>query len=120
MRRKVKIGVGSLEDSARRFVESWRKLEQRKSVESQSLLTFDNLETLLRILTPTRWTLVRTLRRKGPLSIRALAKFLKRDYKNVHTDVRELERIGLIARRKDGMIVVPWDKIVAEVDLEAA
>ena len=120
MKKKIKIGIGALDQSAKRFIETWRKVERGESAESQESLTFDDLETLLRVLTPTRWTLLRFLRREGPMSVRALSKSLKRDYKNVHTDVNELERVGLVARIKDGKIMVPWDTVLAEVRLEAA
>ena len=120
MKNKIKIGIGDLEHSAKKFVEAWRKVEEGQAVESQEYLTFDNMETLLRVLTPTRWTLLRFLRREGPMSIRALAKALTRDYKNVHTDVKELERIGLVTRVKDGRLIVPWNTVLAEVSLAAA
>lgn len=120
MKKKIKIGIGELDPSVKRFVETWRKIEKGKPVESEEYLTFDNMETLLRVLTPTRWALLRSLRREGPLSIRALSSSLTRDYKNVHTDVKELERVGLVARVKDGKFVVPWDTVLAEVRLEAA
>ena len=35
------------------------------------------------------------------MSVRALARAVERNYKNVHTDVRRLEQIGLIGRTKD-------------------
>jgi predicted transcriptional regulator len=56
---------------------------------------------------------------KGPVSIRALAKELGRDYKNVHTDVRGLERVGLICRTKNDKIEVPWDIVEAQLRLAA-
>jgi predicted transcriptional regulator len=120
MKNRIKIGIGDLEHSAKKFVEAWRKVEEGKAVESQEYLTFDNMETLLRVLTPTRWTLLRRLRLEGPMSIRALANSLTRDYKNVHTDARELERIGLVTRVKDGRLMVPWNTVLAEVSLVAA
>ena len=36
-------------------------------------------------------------------------KRLERDYKNVHTDVARLVELGLIERRADGGVAVPWD-----------
>lgn len=120
MKKKIKIGIGSLDQSAKRFVEAWRKVEGGKAVESREYLTFDDMESLLRVLTPTRWTLLRFLRREGPMSVRALSKVLTRDYKNVHTDVKELERVGLVARAAEGEVMVPWDTVLAEVRLEAA
>lgn len=43
--------------------------------------------------------------------INALAKLLKRNYKNVHEDVKALESIGLIEQGEDGRYSVPWDEI---------
>ena len=120
MNKQIKIGTGSLNQSAKRFVDAWRKVETGESTESQEYLTFDDLGTLLRVLTPTRWTLLRFLRREGPMSIRALSNSLRRDYKNVHTDVKELERVGLVTPTIDRRIMVPWDAVLAEVRLEAA
>jgi hypothetical protein len=40
------------------------------------------------------------LNANGPMSIRALANDLGRDHKDVHTDVRRLENVGLIGRKK--------------------
>jgi predicted transcriptional regulator len=51
--------------------------------------------------------------------LRALARELERDYKNVHTDVRRLEQIGLIDRNKDDKVRVPWDIVEARLKLAA-
>lgn len=51
---------------------------------------------LLALLTPRRLEVLKTLRKKGPLSVRALAKTVERDYKNVHVDTRALEEAGLL------------------------
>lgn len=120
MRKKIEIGIGRLDESARRFAATWHDIQRRKPVKRRELLTFDDLDTLLRVLTPTRWTLLRILRGKGPMSVRLLAKALARDYKNVHSDVRELERVSLVSRAEDGRVTVPWDTVVAEVRLDAA
>jgi predicted transcriptional regulator len=53
------------------------------------------------------------------MTVRALAKALERDYKNVHTDVRVLERVDLLSRDRDRRVLVPWDAVVAEVTLAA-
>lgn len=54
------------------------------------------------------------------MSIRALAKSLARDYKNVYTDVKEMEGVGLVSKVENGKVKVPWNTAVAEVSLEAA
>ena len=63
--------------------------------------------------------LLRQLHQMEPSSIRALAKALGRDYKNVHRDVTELLRLGLIEKNEAGRILVPWDEIDARLDLSA-
>ena len=62
-------------------------------------------------LTPKRLDLLRYVRHHPVPSIRALATDLHRDYKNVHKDVEELERLGLLSRTAD-QVVAPY----AEVD----
>jgi predicted transcriptional regulator len=47
------------------------------------------------------------------------AEDLGRDYKNVYTDVRRLENIGLIGRAKNDRINVPWDIVEARLLLAA-
>lgn len=51
--------------------------------------------------------------------MRALAKQLERDYKNVHRDAGALEDVRLIVRTEDGLLVAPWDVIDAHVHLVA-
>lgn len=61
----------------------------------------------------------RLLRAEGKMTVYALAKYLGRHYKNVHTDVARLIEIGLIEKTKDGKVSVPWDVIAAELKLAA-
>ena len=51
------------------------------------------------------------------MSVRALAKQLGRDYKNVHTDVARLVELGLIEKTADARMRVAWDAIRAELKL---
>jgi predicted transcriptional regulator len=119
MKSQIRIGVGDAAGTVRGFIDAWRRSENREDVEVEHLLYFENLETLLKTLTTARWVLLRTLRTSGPLSVRGLAKELGRDYKNVHSDVRRLEVLGLIARSADNKIEVPWDIVEAQLRLAA-
>ena len=119
MNKQIRVGVGDAAITARGFIEAWKQAEGREKLEVNQRLYFENLETLLKTLTTGRWVLLRKLHTRGPMSVRALAKELGRDYKNVHTDVRRLEVAGLIGRSKDSKIEVPWDIVEAHLRLAA-
>ena len=119
MKRQIKIGVSDAVTTAKDFIEAWKLAERGEKVQEKNMLHFENLKILLKTLTPGRWTLLKKLHANGPLSIRALANDLDRDYKNVHTDVRRLENVGLIGRTKDDRIIVPWDIVEARLLLAA-
>jgi predicted transcriptional regulator len=120
MTSEIKIGIGNEEETAQEFVEVWRRTERGTPPEvPMEHLFFSDLETLLRTLTSQRLALLKTLYAVGPVSIRALAKALERDYKNVHADVQALQHVGLITRQRDGRLIVPWTRIVAEFRLAA-
>ena len=119
MKKQITIGVGDAADTAKEFIDAWKLAEREETVQEKHRLHFENLEVLLKILTPGRWALLKKLHANGPMSIRALAKDLERDYKNVHTDVRRLENISLIERTKNDRIKVPWDIVEARLLLAA-
>ncbi|MCK4389242.1 MAG: MarR family transcriptional regulator [Desulfobacterales bacterium] len=119
MTKEIRIGVGGPVSTAKGFIDAWKRAERGEKVETEQRLDFENLETLLRTLTSGRWLLLKTLRTNGPMSVRALASALGRDYKNVHTDVRRLEHIGVIGRTQDDKVQVPWDIVEARLSLAA-
>jgi len=116
---RIDIGVEEANSGYDRFVEAWKNAESNTDSGVEVHLNFEDLETLVSVLTPKRLELLRTLRKAGPLSVRALSKLLERDYKNVHVDTSELEAIDLIQRTEDDLIVAPWDVIDAHFRLVA-
>ena len=119
MKRMLKVRVGSAASALDRFETTWKKAARGEKVSAEHVLTFANLQLLLRALTPARWTLLERLRAEGPVSVNELARRLQRDYKNVHGDVKRLAELGLIERRKDALVSVAWDVVRAEVRLAA-
>jgi predicted transcriptional regulator len=119
MKKQITIGVGDAATTAKEFIDAWKLAESGEALQEKHRLHFENLEVLLKTLSPGRWTLLKKLHANGPMSIRALANDLGRDYKNVHTDVRCLEKIGLIGRTKGDRIKVPWDIVEARLLLAA-
>ena len=119
MKKQITICISDAATTAKQFIDEWKLAERGETVREKHRLYFENLEVLLKILTPGRWELQKKLHANGPMSIRALAKYLGRDYKNVHTDVRCLEYIGMIGRTKNDRIKVPWDIVEARLLLAA-
>lgn len=120
MKRNVRIEIKNERESAQDFVKAWHRAQKGMAPEQPvDRIYFKDLNTLLRVLTPRRMEAIKTLHDNGPMSIRALSKTLSRDYKNVHKDIQEMERIGIVVRDRKGLLLVPWRSIIAELALAA-
>ena len=115
--RLLELRLGGAGDALDRFEAAWNRAAEGRKARAISVLSMKDLPLLLRTLSPARWSLLERLKAEGPLSIYELAKRLERDYKNVHTDVTRLAELGLIERRADGSVSVPWETVRAELDL---
>ena len=107
----VRVHIGTPEDMGRRFVDAWHRAERGEAV-SETNVTFRDLEALLAALTPKRLHLLRYVRHHQVPSIKALAAGLHRNYKNVHKDVEELTKLGLLSRTPD-QVVAPYAELDA-------
>ncbi len=111
---KLKIHIGqTFDDIAARVVDVWNRAERGETVEPQDHVVFEDFPTLLRVLTPKRFELLRQLHRTPAASVAELARRLGRDYKRVHEDVEALTNVGLIER--DGGLSAPYDAIEARM-----
>ena len=114
MAKLLEIRVGPAADALDRFEAAWNRALEGRAVQTLHVLSFENLPLLLKTLSPARFELLTHLHEAGPLTIYELAKRLRRNYKNVHTDVTQLAALGLIERGSDNLITVPWDVLRAE------
>ncbi|MGO9545232.1 MAG: hypothetical protein ACLPPF_10600 [Rhodomicrobium sp.] len=110
MNSNIRVHVGTPEDMGRRFVDAWHRAGRGECVDETNI-TFRDLETLLAALTPKRLQLLRFVRHHEVRNVKALAAGLHRNYKNVHKDVEELTKLGLLLRTPEH-VVAPY----AEVD----
>jgi predicted transcriptional regulator len=115
--RLLEIRLGPPGDALDRFEAAWNRLAERERPRSLAVLSFPDLASLLKSLSPARLALLQSLREAGPVSIYALAQRLGRDYKNVHTDVSQLAALGLIERGEANRVTVRWDLLRAELRL---
>ncbi|HLG30747.1 MAG TPA: hypothetical protein VI387_11100 [Candidatus Brocadiales bacterium] len=119
-KREIRVEIKGEQESAKEFVDVYKRAVKGKSPRGAiDRIYFADMETLTRVLSNRRLELLQTLHRYGSLSIRALAKRIDRDYKNVYGDVQVLKRAGLIEIDQSGCLLTPWDRITAEISLAA-
>lgn len=99
---KITVGGTIEEDAARRFVDAWHRAERGETFHERHL-AFESWDALARVLTGKRMELLRYVRHHKVASVRALAKALKRDYRNVHADVQALTAARLLEAAEDGL-----------------
>ncbi len=120
MSKEIKAVVGSLDSMMTDSLAAAKELDAGKEAAVREAIYFSSTQDMLRVLSPKRMVVLQELHEAGAMSIRALAQLLGRDYKNVHTDVKELEKRGLIERDAQKRIVAPYDVIHADFDLRKA
>ena len=118
--REVTLRVDDLDSFFEGALAMGRRLDEGADKAGAAKHAFESMAELLKLLRANRWTLMTTLCKQGPVSIRALAKALTRDYRGVHADVALLTDAGLVMRDDQGKISVPWSRIIAEMDFGAA
>jgi len=114
---RVSSGPNPADDTLDRFEAAWHLASGRRPPAPLAILSFAGLPLLAKSLTPARWELLKRLKAIGPASVFALAKHLKRDYKNVHTDVSRLVDLKLVEKARDGRVGVSWQAVRAELRL---
>jgi len=83
----------------------WKKLlkgKLDKSIKGYEIISVDSWETLGKLLSPPRLQLLAAIPIIQPSSIASLAKAMKKDFKNVYSDIRFLADIGLIELKEKG------------------
>ena len=117
--KRLEIVIMRSTDALDAAVDTWHRVEAGEGVTPR--LSFGSIRDLFSAITGKRLELLRYIaERQETLNIRQLAQALGRDYKNVHTDVGELEELGLIERAESGLLVVPYDEIVIHAGLTQA
>lgn len=119
--RRLRVGVRPLEEGLQEFGGTLKALQTGKTLSKRRGVYFVSVEAMRRVLTPSRLTLLHLIRTRHPRSIAALAKLLRRDFKNVHTDLTLLADLGLVhlepgAHMRDSITpTVPYERIQFEI-----
>lgn len=100
------------------FADTWRRIESGDELTPR--IAFGSLRELFSAITEKRLELVRYVAANEALNTRQLAQLLGRDYKNVHTDVKELLELGLLEKNAQGRLIAPYDEIVIHASVRDA
>jgi predicted transcriptional regulator len=103
-----------------RVLDTLAAVDQGEAPEPYYSRSFESLAELDRALAPTNLTLLRVIVRKQPESIRATARVVDRDVKEVHRNLNELEQLGLIEFDETGRAKRPttwYDRLHVDLNL---
>jgi len=115
----LKVKIENLEDTLSDVAAAWKHAEASRSGTASSTLAFGSWETMHRVLAPKRLEIVRAMTGQGALSIREVARRVRRDFKSVHNDLDLLCRNGVVDKSNHG-VIFPYDRIHVEFEIEVA
>jgi predicted transcriptional regulator len=121
--RRLNIGVRTSAERSKALRDAIRRVARGDRDSQEAALYFETVAELRKILTEKRLELLLAIARHRPASVNELSGLLKRDYKNVSTDITLLERLGLVKLSAKGgkgraqTPTVPYDEIQVTIDL---
>jgi len=117
------ITVGDREQLRADALQSVRTAESDDIDEQdgKATLQFGTYDDFVDSLTPLRLELVRAIAEHAPESMRAAARLVDGDVSDVHSELRRLETLGILALEEGGpggamQPVVPFDRIEMHID----
>ncbi|MHB8455994.1 MAG: HVO_A0114 family putative DNA-binding protein [Acidiferrobacterales bacterium] len=117
--KRIEISIGrGLKATLKEFAEIAQRVERKERLPpSIPQLRFSSISQLFSAITEKRLEMIRYVAAHRGLNTRQLAQALGRDYKNVHTDVRDLCDYGLLRKDSHAKLSAPYDEIVIRADV---
>ncbi|GAA0717566.1 putative transcriptional regulator [Halorubrum trapanicum] len=89
--------------------------------DGKATLQFGTYDDFVDSLTPLRLNLIRAIAEEAPESMREAARLVERDVSDVHSDLKQLEVLGILTLEEGGpggaiQPVVPFDRIEVHID----
>ena len=119
--KNIRLEIKGEEEFVSESKDVMRKLSRGVGVKARSVISFKSLRVMRKFITDERLRILTTTKKYHPSSVYELAKILKRDTKNVSSDVDFLEEIGLLEVKKSykgrskSTPTVNYDKILLEI-----
>jgi len=117
MSRKLIISISPETEAIQSFKDGFLQAFQTSEPQDEYVY-FTSPASLFQKISPKRWELIAKLQDAGLVSIRELARLLKRDIRRVHDDVSALIDEGIIERSEDG-VFIPFAEIHTDFTLKA-
>lgn len=120
MHRTLTVRVASPSNAFEKVGERFEALDRGEDIDPLYEITFQREEDLQRLLSANNIQLLRSIARESPESIRALARGVGRDIRQVHDNLQELESYGLVEIEDEGRSRRPsvwYDDIEIEVPI---
>ena|SRR3990167_10038114 len=99
-RKNAKIIIKSVSEIKKEWKEALKG--KKRGSQKDNELIFTGLETAAKVFTKNRIEVLKVIISEQPKSIYEISKIVKRDFKNVHSDVKFLAEIGLIELKESG------------------
>ena len=112
---EVTLGITSREAASNRFLAAWQSGKPQGAY-----IGFESEEQLWKTMTLKRWQILKTMTGAGEMTIREVARRVKRDVKAVHGDITALLLCGLLDKVDSGKIIFPYDRVHVDFMLQAA
>lgn len=96
----IKVEIKPLSEVLGDAAKAMGRIREGEKLAPKKGLSFGSVESFRQFFTPRRIELLQVVKHKRPGSIYELARLTNREFKSVVTDVRILEKYGLIGTKK--------------------
>jgi len=117
----LEIRVESINDSLEKFKDIFNKLKAGEEIKKEEYIAVSSIEELNKLFSPKKIQILNFLKKNRINSIKELAEKLDRDYKNVYSDLKFFEKLGIVELEKVNGNIVPkvlYDEIDIKLPLK--
>jgi len=115
------VTVDSNEEFYEKGHEAIERLKRGEAIEEADSFSFPNVDLLFETFNSQTMGLLETIAEEEPDSIRETARLVDRDVKNVHQELTELERLGLVQFEQESRAkrpVFPYDEVMIRLPFD--
>lgn len=98
--KNIKVEIKPLKDVLKEAAQAIQKIKEEKPINPKKGLSFGSVESFREFFTPKRIELLQIIKHSQPKSMYELAKLSNRELKSITTDLKILEKYGLVDTKK--------------------